>query len=79
MKSDREQMLVFMKELSNALISIRPLGGSELFVKRFGDYFADPDYCKAAIEVAHQRYHDAMKENVRLRRALDSMSDGGAR
>jgi hypothetical protein len=67
---EREKMLVFMKELSDALISVRPLGGSELFVKRFDDYFADPAYCKAAIQVNHERYHEAMKENVRLRKAL---------
>jgi hypothetical protein len=68
--NEREEMLAFMKELSNALISVRPLGGSELFVKRFGDYFADPAYCKAAIQENHERYHETMKENVRLRREI---------
>lgn len=72
--TERDQMLAFMKEISNALISVRPLGGSELFVKRFDDYFADPAYCKAAIQTNHERYHEAMKETVRLRRALEEVA-----
>ena len=34
----------FTKELSDTLLSIRPLGGSECFVKRCGAYYADSDY-----------------------------------
>lgn len=55
----------FIKELSDALLSIRPLGGSELFVKRFGKHYADPAYCEAAIEERTKQYHEAMKTAVR--------------
>ncbi|MES2030894.1 MAG: hypothetical protein V4477_17065 [Pseudomonadota bacterium] len=75
--AERDDMLAFMKELSDALISVRPLGGSELFVKRFGEYFADPAYCKAVIQVNHERYHEAMKQNIRLQREI-SASNGGS-
>src|SRR5687768_11632021 len=57
----------FMKELSDALISVRPLGGSELFVKRFDEYFADPAYCKAAIEERSNDCHEAQKGLIRNR------------
>ena len=35
----------FTKELSDALLKVRPLGGSELFVRRAGEFYADPIYC----------------------------------
>jgi hypothetical protein len=69
--TERDQMLAFMKELSNALISVRPLGGSELFVKRFDDYFADPAYCKSAIKHDAEARHEAMLERVRAERNRD--------
>jgi hypothetical protein len=61
----------FIKELSDALIAIRPLGGSELFVKRFGQNYADPVYCKAAIASLHNDYHRAMKGQVRERKRAE--------
>lgn len=60
----------FAKQLSDALLKVRPLGGSELFVKRNGQYYADPDYCGAAIEDAHKSRHKVMKENIRLLRRV---------
>lgn len=73
-RGEREKMLAFMKELSDALISIRPLGGSELFVKRFGQYFADPTYCKDMIKLDAARRHETMTECMRLRRQADTLS-----
>lgn len=60
----------FAKQLSDALLRVRPLGGSELFVKRNGQYYADPAYCGAAIEESHQSRHETMKDNVRLMRRV---------
>lgn len=51
------------KSLSNALLKVRPLGGSEMFVKRCGDYYADPGYCGAMID----RFRN---ENTELRKQL---------
>jgi hypothetical protein len=72
-KSAAEQHTAFMKELSDALLKVRPLGGSELFVKRFGSYYADPKYCGAAIEEAHKSRHETMCENARLRKAISEI------
>jgi len=60
----------FAGELSRALIKIRPLGGSELFVKRNGQYYADPDYCGAAIEAQRKDSHETKAENIRLQRRV---------
>jgi hypothetical protein len=73
--ANTERHLAFMKELSDALLKVRPLGGSELFVKRFGNYFADPAYCGAAIEDLHRRLHEANKDAVRWRRAYEEARD----
>jgi hypothetical protein len=65
----------FMKELSDALLKVRPLGGSELFVKRFGTYFADPKYCGAAIEEMSKRLYEARVDAVRWKKAYEEMRD----
>ncbi len=61
----------FIKELSDALLAIRPLGGSELFVQRFGQFYADPAYCKAAIVQRIEDCHEAKKEQVRQHRCAE--------
>lgn len=71
-RAEIERRDAFIKELSDALRSIRPLGGSELFVKRFGNYYADPVYCKAAIEQDTEHKHNAMKAYVKERRRADA-------
>lgn len=73
--ADRVNGWVFAKRLSDALLKIRPLGGSELFVKRNGQYYADPDYCGAAIEEAHNSRHETMKENIRLMRRVRALEE----
>lgn len=57
------------KRLSDALLKIRPLGGSEIFIKVGEDYFADPNYCGALIEYTLGRNHELMKELTRARKA----------
>jgi hypothetical protein len=74
-----ERRDAFIKELSDALLTVRPLGGSELFVKRFGQYYADPAYCKAAIVERHEQYHNAMKGQVRERNRAEQAESALAR
>lgn len=50
------------KSLSNALLKVRPLGGSELFIYTCGDYYADPQYCGRLID-------ELRNENIELRKA----------
>lgn len=59
------------KRLSNALLKVRPLGGSELFI-RFGEeeFYADPDYCGKAIDKLREDLHNERIECGRLRRLL---------
>lgn len=71
--AERVNGWVFAKRLSDSLLKIRPLGGSELFVKRNGEYYADPDYCGTAIEDSHKRYHETMMENVQLVRRVRAL------
>ena len=71
-RAEIERRDAFIKELSDALLSVRPLGGSELFVQRCGNYYADPVYCKAAIEKQAEDYHNAMKANVRNSKRADA-------
>jgi hypothetical protein len=61
-------MLAFIKQLSDALLTVRPLGGSELFVNRFGAYYADPVYCQTMILKLRTDLNDAHKEKVRAQR-----------
>jgi hypothetical protein len=65
--SEHDNGWEFAKRLSDALLKIRPLGGSELFVRRNGQHYADPAYCGAAIEADAKRRHEVMSDNVRLR------------
>jgi len=64
----------FAKELSDALLKVRPLGGSELFVKRNGRHYADPAYCGAAIEENSRRYHEAMKRAILAEREVERLT-----
>lgn len=61
----------FIKELSDALLKVRPLGGSEMFVHRFGNYYADPNYCGAMIENLTKRLHESRMSEVRTERNRD--------
>ena len=70
-EQERDKLSSFAQELSDALLACRPLGGSELFVRRSGRNYADPVYCKAAIEQRIEAYHEAMKESVRNRKRAE--------
>jgi hypothetical protein len=64
-----DQQEKFIKELSDALLKVRPLGGSELFVRRWGRFYADPAYCGRQIEDLHSRLHEMIKELFAARKS----------
>jgi hypothetical protein len=65
---ERDKLKEHAKRMSDALISVRPLGGSELFVQVDGEFYADPDWCGAAIKKLRDDLHEARIEIARLRR-----------
>ena len=79
-----ERLEKHAREMSDALIRVRPLGGSELFVRIGDEFYADPKYCGEAITQTKAELHEARKttaiaerraeaaeaENERLRKAL---------
>lgn len=71
--ANTEKHIAFMKELSEALLKVRPLGGSELFVKRFGNYFADPVYCGQMIEEMRASLDQEIRARIRLERQLAAL------
>lgn len=67
-----ERLEKLAKELSDALLTVRPLGGSELFIQRGGKYYADPVFCAAAITDLHASRHRALKEKVLSERRAEA-------
>lgn len=66
-----ERALKDRKELSDALLTVRPLGGSELFVRRGDTHIADARYCAAAIKADAESRHNALRQAILAeRRAL---------
>lgn len=63
-----KELEAFTKELSDALLTIRPLGGSECFVKRCDAYYADPDYFKGFIKCEADSRRESMKDLTRERK-----------
>jgi hypothetical protein len=57
-----------VKELSDALLKVRPLGGSELFIKFEYRYIADPKYCGDMIDKLRLDLHEAYLELARNRK-----------
>lgn len=55
------------RRLSEALIKVRPLGGSELFTRVGEEFYADPTYCGGEIDKLRSELHSAKTENIRLK------------
>jgi hypothetical protein len=68
--SEHDNGWEFAKRLSDALLKVRPLGGSELFVKRNNQYYADPDYCGRLVEELLADNIKETKMRFRLERQL---------
>lgn len=61
------------RRLSDALIKVRPLGGSELFTQADGDFYADPDYCGRLIDEGRERELGALAEVATLRKRVAAL------
>lgn len=69
------------KAMSDALIKVRPLGGSELFtrIRLDGDdevFLADAEVCGAEIDRMHRELIEAKAEIVRLKRLMQIAKPG---
>lgn len=53
------------RKLSDALLTVRPLGGSELFMRVGEDFYADPVVCAAEIKKLRDDLHNAKANYVR--------------
>jgi hypothetical protein len=67
-RKEIDGLRMLAKSLSDALLTIRPLGGSEMFRMYCGAYYADPSTCKAMIAQLHDDLHEARKAVVRARK-----------
>ena len=68
LSAERAAAIKDRKELSDALLTSRPLGGSECFTRRgsgdSGAYIADAAYFRRCIADDRARYHAAMKDKI---------------
>lgn len=56
------------RAMSDALLKIRPLGGSELFVRVGGEFYADAEFCGRLIDELRSEIHEARLEAASLRK-----------
>jgi hypothetical protein len=59
------------KKLSDTLLKVAPLGGSECFVRVGEDFYADTEFFSQRIRENQDRLHEAMKRAITAERALD--------
>lgn len=59
---------VLARRLSDALLEVRPLGGSELFQRVGDEYYADPKACGAAIGQLRSDLHNAKTAEIKAKR-----------
>lgn len=77
-EGERDEAKGFAKKLSDTLLELRPLGGSELFTRHAGEFYADPKHFAAVIEQDKAALHEARKEAVRSRRSATTAMEGAA-
>lgn len=68
--TEAETYKALAKRLSTALLKVRPLGGSELFIKVGDEYYADPDYCGAMIDKLKSDLHEINMALAKYRKLL---------
>lgn len=69
MLRENERLRDYAKRATYALIKVRPLGGSELFM-RFDEnaHYADPEWCGSAIDDLRNSLHETNIELARARK-----------
>lgn len=60
------------KRLSDALLMVAPLGGSECFTRVGDDYYADPEWFARRIVENQERLHNAMTRAILAERQLSA-------
>lgn len=71
--SNKQDGWAFAKELSDVLLLVRPLGGSELFVRRNGQFYADPFYCGQLLDQLKSDHLQSVKDRVRAQRRIHEL------
>lgn len=63
-----------LRRMSDALLEVRPLGGSELFMRVGEEFYADPCACTAEIRRLRSDLHEARSALVKERRSRQALS-----
>lgn len=66
LRRENDRLWAWARRATDALTKVRPLGGSELFMRLGEQCVADPEWCGAAIEDLRESLHKARMENVRM-------------
>lgn len=66
-------------KMSDALLQVRPVGGSELLIRIDGKYWADAEKCGAEITAQRKQLHKALVENVRMKREIAELEAENAK
>jgi hypothetical protein len=64
-----DKIKAHLVKCSNALLKVRPLGGSELFIRVDEEFYADPDYCGRCIDTLRADLDMARREIIELKRS----------
>ena len=56
------------KRLSDVLLTVAPLGGSECFMRVGDEFFAEPEFFKQRIAELHSSRHEALQRAIRAER-----------
>jgi hypothetical protein len=65
LEAEHERLRKHAKLMSDALLELRPLGGSEMFTRVGEEFYADPDYCTRLIREMRQELHELRVAEVR--------------
>jgi hypothetical protein len=67
--AEHERLRKHAKRMSDALLELRPLGGSEMFSRVGEEFYADPDYCARLIREMRDELHKLRVAEMRRAKA----------
>lgn len=67
------------RRLSDALLNVRPLGGSEMFAKVGDEFYADPEYCAELLQGHRDTERETKLELIGLRRKIAELDGASPR